>query len=92
MSRPKIKVAIDAMGGDDAPREIVKGAIEAAREYGIGIVLVGQPDAIRAELAKGDITGLSLLIEPYGRARAIYGVASPARFVPLGCVANARRW
>jgi glycerol-3-phosphate acyltransferase PlsX len=64
MSRPRIKVAIDAMGGDDAPGEIVKGAIEAAREYGIEIVLVGQPEAIRAELAKGDTGGLSLPIEP----------------------------
>lgn len=64
MSRPRIKVAIDAMGGDDAPGEIVKGAIEAAREYGIEIVLVGQPEAIRAELAKGDTAGLSLPMEP----------------------------
>jgi glycerol-3-phosphate acyltransferase PlsX len=52
------------MGGDDAPGEIVKGAIEAAREYGIEIVLVGQPEAIRAELAKGDTAGLSLPMEP----------------------------
>ena len=64
IQNPKSKIAIDAMGGDDAPSEIVKGAIEAAREYGIEIVLVGQPDAIRAELAKGDTAGLSLTIEP----------------------------
>ncbi|HKP54615.1 MAG TPA: phosphate acyltransferase PlsX [Chloroflexia bacterium] len=60
----KLKIAIDAMGGDHAPEEIVKGAIDAAREYGIEIVLVGQPDAIRAELAKSDTAGLSLPIEP----------------------------
>lgn len=59
-----MRIAIDAMGGDQAPLETVKGAIEAAREYGIEIVLVGQPDAIGAELAKGDTAGLKLPIEP----------------------------
>jgi glycerol-3-phosphate acyltransferase PlsX len=39
-------IAVDAMGGDRAPDEIVEGAKRAARELGVGIVLVGQPDAI----------------------------------------------
>jgi glycerol-3-phosphate acyltransferase PlsX len=59
-----LRIALDAMGGDDAPGETVKGAIEAAREYGVEIVLVGKPEAIRAELAKGDTSGLSLPVEP----------------------------
>jgi glycerol-3-phosphate acyltransferase PlsX len=50
------------MGGDKAPGEIVLGAIQAAREYGIGVYLVGREDAIRAELAKHDTTGLDLPI------------------------------
>src|SRR4051812_10773413 len=52
------------MGGDNAPGETVRGAIDAAREYGVEVVLVGQPEAIRAELAKGDTSGLSLPVEP----------------------------
>src|SRR5688500_15057027 len=59
-----MKIGIDAMGGDDAPAEIVKGAVDAAREYGISVTLVGQPEAIKAELAKADTSGLDLPIEP----------------------------
>ena len=59
-----MKIALDAMGGDHAPLETVKGAIEAAREYGIEVVLVGQEAPIKAELAKEDTSGLKLTIEP----------------------------
>jgi glycerol-3-phosphate acyltransferase PlsX len=55
-------VALDAMGGDNAPGEVVLGAVQAAREYGIGVYLVGQETAIRAELAKHDTQGLDLPI------------------------------
>lgn len=57
-----VRVALDAMGGDHAPGEIVLGAVEAAREYGIGVYLVGQEDLIQVELAKHDIQGLDLPI------------------------------
>jgi glycerol-3-phosphate acyltransferase PlsX len=50
------------MGGDKAPGEIVAGAIQAAREFDMGVYLVGREDAIRAELAKHDVTGLDLPI------------------------------
>jgi glycerol-3-phosphate acyltransferase PlsX len=50
------------MGGDNAPGETVLGAIQAAREYGIGVYLVGREEAIRAELAKHNTTGLDLPI------------------------------
>lgn len=56
------RIALDAMGGDKAPAEIVKGAVEAAREYGIGVYLVGCEGPIRAELARYDTTGLDLPI------------------------------
>jgi len=53
-----MRIAIDAMGGDFAPREIVKGAVEAARGL-LGVeklFLVGDETAVRAELALyGDI-------------------------------------
>ncbi len=59
---PKRRVALDAMGGDTAPGEIVLGAIQAAQEQGIGVWLVGPESALRAELARHDVTGLDLEI------------------------------
>ncbi len=47
-----MRIAVDAMGGDHAPVEIVKGAVEAAVKDGIRIILVGKEDRIRAELNK----------------------------------------
>lgn len=47
------KVALDAMGGDNAPGEVVKGAVEAVlKEEKVYVYLVGQEDLIRTELAK----------------------------------------
>ena len=48
-----IKVAVDAMGGDNAPGEIVKGAVEAIQaDKRVKVFLVGKQDAVNAELAK----------------------------------------
>ena len=46
------RIAIDAMGGDHAPHEIVAGAVWAAKEYGVAIELVGKQDRIEQELDK----------------------------------------
>ena len=48
----KIRIAIDAMGGDNAPGEIVKGAVDAVQkgEDDFRIFLVGNQAAIRTEL------------------------------------------
>ena len=59
-----MKIALDAMGGDNAPHEIIAGAVQSARTLNIGIVLVGKPDVIDAELKKHDARGLDLSIEP----------------------------
>lgn len=49
----KVKVAVDAMGGDNAPLEIVKGAVEAAKESAaVEVYLVGKKEVVEAELAK----------------------------------------
>ena len=49
----KVIVALDAMGGDNAPVEIVKGAVEAVKEeVGLFVKLVGREEQVRAELAK----------------------------------------
>src|SRR5205814_448948 len=47
-----ITIAVDAMGGDNAPRPEVEGSVLAARELGVRVLLVGQQTVIRAELAK----------------------------------------
>ena len=57
-----MKIALDAMGGDLAPGAAVHGAVWAARDFDISIQLVGQPDTIKAELAKHDTSGLDLPI------------------------------
>lgn len=57
-----IKIAVDAMGGDFAPEEIVKGSVLAAKEYNIPVLLVGQVDKINAELNKYDVTGLDIQV------------------------------
>ncbi len=56
------RVALDAMGGDYAPAEAVKGAVQAAGEYNMGVLLVGPEPLLKAELAKYDTTGLDLEI------------------------------
>ena len=63
-THPPYTVALDAMGGDDAPAEQVKGAIAAARDTGTNVLLVGDPDALEAELGKHDTVGLPLKVIP----------------------------
>jgi phosphate acyltransferase len=46
-------IALDAMGGDRAPAEIVAGGVRAAAELDVDILLVGQPDAIASHLPDG---------------------------------------
>jgi len=45
-----ITIALDAMGGDHAPRVEVDGAVQAARELGVGVLLVGVEAAVLQEL------------------------------------------
>ncbi|MGP3930994.1 phosphate acyltransferase PlsX [Nonomuraea sp. KM88] len=52
-SRP---IALDAMGGDHAPHEIVAGAVHAVRERGLRVVLVGSPRVLYEALADHDAT------------------------------------
>lgn len=44
------RIAIDAMGGDYAPKNIVEGSLWAAMEYGVGLELVGRQEDIQKEL------------------------------------------
>ncbi|WP_265820780.1 phosphate acyltransferase PlsX [Geovibrio ferrireducens] len=45
-----MRIVVDAMGGDHAPEEIVKGAVAACNEYGADILLVGREELIKKEL------------------------------------------
>lgn len=47
-----MKVIVDGMGGDNAPFEIVKGTVDAVKEYGIEAIIVGREEDIRNELNK----------------------------------------
>jgi len=53
-----MKVLVDAMGSDHYSQPDVAGAVQAAREYGVEVVLVGNRDVVEPELAKHDLGGL----------------------------------
>ena len=47
-----MRIAIDAMGGDEAPRIIIDGALVAARHFQLSLLLVGSRDVIQRELSR----------------------------------------
>jgi glycerol-3-phosphate acyltransferase PlsX len=47
-----MRIAVDAMGGDHAPEQVVLGAVQAAEEYGVDISLVGLPASVQPMLDK----------------------------------------
>jgi glycerol-3-phosphate acyltransferase PlsX len=57
-----ITIALDAMGGDSAPRAEVEGAVLAARELDVRVVLVGNEEAVKRELAGHRAKGLAIEI------------------------------
>src|SRR6202451_119791 len=69
-------IALDAMGGDHAPRAEVEGAILAARELGVRILLVGIEATVKQELARHRLRGLP--IEVVHAAEVITMTDSPS--------------
>ncbi|QZZ22380.1 phosphate acyltransferase PlsX [Leptothermofonsia sichuanensis E412] len=63
MGSTRARIAIDAMGGDNAPAEIVAGALRAQEELGVEVLLVGDPDQIKASI-KSSVNLSSLRIVP----------------------------
>src|SRR6266513_84936 len=59
---PEIKIAVDAMGSDQAPAVEIEGAVQAATEYGIHVVLVGQEDRLRPLLEEKNAAHLPIEI------------------------------
>jgi glycerol-3-phosphate acyltransferase PlsX len=58
-----LRIALDAMGGDLAPKAALEGAVEAARDFQIEVVLVGDREVIVRELAENDLRALPITIE-----------------------------
>lgn len=58
-----MNIAVDAIGTDARPTPDIAGAISAARELGCAITLIGPQELISSELAKYDLTNLSISIE-----------------------------
>jgi phosphate acyltransferase len=63
LGRPRQPIiAVDAMGGDHAPEAIVAGAVEAFRQWGTQIVLIGKPGLVRPLLAEHGVVGQIRLV------------------------------
>ena len=58
-----MKIALDAMGSDNAPQVEIDGAVQAAREYGVSVILVGDREILEAELAKRAVQGLPITVK-----------------------------
>ncbi|MBI5874524.1 MAG: phosphate acyltransferase PlsX [Deltaproteobacteria bacterium] len=58
-----MKIAVDAMGGDYAPSVVVEGAVWAARELDVQLILVGDKTRIEDELSKHECKGLPISIK-----------------------------
>ncbi len=57
-----LRIAIDSLGGDHAPGTIIDGSLTAARHMGLGLVLVGPEQMLRAELSRWDTAGVDVEI------------------------------
>lgn len=66
-------IAVDAMGGDHAPRVVVEGALQAAQEHGIAVLLVGDREEILRELKHAG-----------GQESALVAVRHAAEVVEMG--------
>jgi glycerol-3-phosphate acyltransferase PlsX len=73
-------IAVDAMGGDHAPKPEVEGAIRAAKTLGVKVVLVGREDVVRRELDSHEDSA-SLPIEVHHASEQITMHDSAARAV-----------
>ena len=74
----RIVVAVDAMGGDHAPGPEVAGAVMAAREWQIPVILVGQRERIESELAGHRCEGLDIAVHHASEIVGMHDSASDA--------------
>ena len=58
-----MKIALDAMGGDNAPDVEVDGAVQAVKEFDVSIVMVGNQEILEEALKKRGALGLPITIK-----------------------------
>lgn len=58
-----MKIIVDAFGGDNAPLEIIKGASDAANQFGVSIILTGKEDIIKRVANENSISLNNIEIE-----------------------------
>lgn len=73
-----MRVAVDAMGGDNAPVVEVEGAVAACREFGLSVTLVGDRARLEQELAKHTLNGLDIDIFHASEVVGMHDSASDA--------------
>lgn len=73
-----MRVAVDAMGGDNAPAIEVEGAVAAAREFGIAVTLVGNSETLRQMLSKYHLDGLDISVVHASEVVGMHDSASDA--------------
>jgi glycerol-3-phosphate acyltransferase PlsX len=78
-----MRIVVDAMGSDSHPEPDVAGAVAAAQDFGDEILLVGNEDQIRSELAKHESNGLSIRIVPASQVIRMTDKPSKASRVKL---------
>jgi len=57
-----MRIAVDAMGGDNAPEVVIEGSLLAAREYPIEILLVGPQATVNELLDKHDLSKIKIQV------------------------------
>lgn len=76
--KERIIVAVDAMGGDNAPAVEVEAAVSAARQWGLSIILVGDTARIESELKRHRTEGLDISIRHASEVVGMHDSASDA--------------
>lgn len=73
-----MRVAVDAMGGDNAPVVEVEGSIAAVREFGVSVILVGDTERLQHELAKHNCKGLDITVHHASEVVGMHDSAADA--------------
>lgn len=76
--KERIIVAVDAMGGDNAPAVEVEASVAAARQWGLSIILVGDTARIESELKRHRTDGLDISIRHASEVVGMHDSASDA--------------
>ena len=83
------RIVVDAMGGDNAPDEVVAGAVVAAREHGVRMILAGRARRIREALAAHDAVGEIPIVHAEDALAmdegALAGLRRPRSSVAVAC-------